>query len=64
MSGSSFEVQGRGNNTYLIRERWTGKRYEGWEALLLSGFRWTDTGYYGATAEEVLRKLRADGKIA
>jgi hypothetical protein len=67
MSGpSSFEVHGRGNNLYLIQRRWLGKKegYRGWQALVRNGPTWADTGYYGDTAEEILRKMRADGKVA
>jgi hypothetical protein len=63
---SSFEVHGRGNNLYLIQRRWLGKKegYRGWQALVRNGPAWTDTGYYADTAEEILRKMRADGKVA
>jgi hypothetical protein len=66
MSGpSSFEVHGRGYNLYLIQRRWLGKRKAtGWQALVRNGPTWADTGYYGDTAEEILRKMRADGKVA
>jgi hypothetical protein len=51
---------------YLIQRRWLGKKegYRGWQALVRNGPTWTDTGYYGDTAEELLRKMRADRKIA
>ena len=67
MSGpSSFEVNGFGNNLYLIQRRWLGKKegYRGWQALVRNGPTWTDTGYYGDTSEELLRKMRADRRIA
>jgi hypothetical protein len=54
-----MDVHGHGNNLYRIVE---GGR-EGWQALIRNGLTWTDTGYYGATLDEVLRKLRNDGKI-
>lgn len=54
-----MEVRGYGNNLYLITEGGP----QGWQALVRNGPTWADTGYYGATAGDVLGKLRRDGKI-
>jgi hypothetical protein len=54
-----MEVRGHGNNLYLITEGGP----HGWQALIRNGPTWVDTGYYGATADDVLEKLRRDGKI-
>jgi hypothetical protein len=54
-----MEVHGHGNNLYLIAKGGP----QGWQALIRNGPTWTDTGYYGATTDEVLRKLQRDGKI-
>lgn len=62
---NSFEVHGLGNNLYLIQRKWWGKKegYRGWQCLVRNGPTWVELGYFGDTADAVLRQLRADGKI-
>jgi hypothetical protein len=57
--GGAHGIRGYGNNLYLITEGGP----QGWQALARNGPTWADTGYYGATADDVLGKLRRDGKI-